>query len=224
MTKPNLIIGFGANHRCLEGRGRTPILFTKSNNCLLQDGGTIEVPADTSMIWAEVELAVVIARRTKHVAYEDAPAHIMGFTVANDVNRLNIYKRSEDLAFGKCCDTFLPLLPGATAVDPRDLRARSYVNGELVQDCTSADLIFDVWRCVSYASRYCTLDEGDVILTGTSCGAKRRPLRDGDVVVCEIDGIGRLTSHVHWQKEDRRHRPTSPRQPTLPGQEPASAR
>ena len=181
-------------------RSHTPILFTKSNNCVIGDGDTITIPGDTKMVWAEAELAVVIGRRASRVSYEEAREHILGYTIANDVNRLNIYNRSEDLAYGKCCDTFLPLKHEAHDVDPFDLKVTSHINGKRVQECSSKDLIFDPYKAVSYASRYLTLEPGDVVITGTDHKAKERPLRDGDHVIIEIEGLGRLSNDVQWEK------------------------
>lgn len=202
IKKPNIILGFGGNHRCMfNKRKRTPVLFIKSNNCITGNETDIIVPSDTKYIWAESELAVVISKRTNNVTYEEAHKYIKGYSICNDVNRTNILKRSEDLAYGKCCDTFLPL--GDTLISPdtdvTNLRVTSYVNGNIVQDCNTSDLYYDIYKCISYASKYITLEEDDIIITGASAGCRKIHLKDGDIVKVEIEKIGSLINYVKWK-------------------------
>jgi 2-keto-4-pentenoate hydratase/2-oxohepta-3-ene-1,7-dioic acid hydratase in catechol pathway len=155
----------------------------------------------------ECELAVVIGRACKNVTRERALEYVLGYTCANDVSARDWQKRygGGQWCRGKTFDTFAPLGPRLVTrdeiPDPNALRIGTIVNGERVQDETTADMIFDVPRLIEFLSGNTTLVPGTVILTGTPHGvgmAKTPPrwLKPGDLVTVEIEGIGQLTNPV----------------------------
>jgi 5-oxopent-3-ene-1,2,5-tricarboxylate decarboxylase/2-hydroxyhepta-2,4-diene-1,7-dioate isomerase len=146
----------------------------------------------------EGELAVVVGRRMKGVPIEDALSHVAGYTCANDVG-MHDFRHADRGAMlrVKGQDGFLPLGPvlvPATAFDPTDYTLRTYLNGEVVQEATAGDLEFGVAYQLADLCRLITLEPGDVILTGTP--ANSRPMRPGDLVEVEIEGIGRLANTI----------------------------
>lgn len=207
---PGKVIGIGLNYRshALEVGApipKNPLLFAKFNSALLGHGGTIRVnQAVTQAADWEVELAVIIGHTLSCASREQAQAAIFGYTVANDVTARDIQFSDVQWTRSKCLDTFGPLGPWMvppSAIDPANARLRAYVNGALMQDGNTSDMIFDVLELLSFCSWNFTLRPGDVILTGTppGVGAFRSPpiyLRHGDVVEVEIDGIGRLGNTI----------------------------
>ncbi|GAA2232526.1 fumarylacetoacetate hydrolase family protein [Rarobacter faecitabidus] len=172
-----------------------PLLFLKPNTAVVGPDDPIQLPSWSREVHYEAELAVVIGRVARNVEPEDALGHVLGYTVANDVTARDIQNSDDQWTRAKGFDTSCPLGPWiSTDVDPEDLRVTTRVNGELRQDATTADLIFDVPFLVSYISKVFTLLPGDVILTGTPAGVGS--LKQGDVVECEIEGIGVLRSPV----------------------------
>ena len=153
-------------------------------------------------------LPVVIGRRAKNIEPEAALDHVLGYTCANDVSARDwqIEKQKKQWARGKSFDTFCPLGPCLVTkdeiADPNRLRVRSILNGEVLQDANTSDMIFNIPALISDLSRSLTLLPGTVILTGTpdGVGFTRQPpvfLRQGDVIVIDIEGIGSLTNPVH---------------------------
>ena len=149
----------------------------------------------------EGELAVVVGRRMKGVALDDALAHVAGYTCANDVG-MHDFRHADrgSMLRVKGQDGFLPLGPElvpADEFDPTSYTLRTFLNGEVVQEATAGDLLFPVAYQLADLSRTITLEPGDVVLTGTP--ANSRPMRPGDVVEVEITGLGRLTNEiVEW--------------------------
>ncbi|MDK2794128.1 MAG: hypothetical protein PWP75_757, partial [Caldanaerobacter sp.] len=143
----------------------------------------------------EGELAVVIGRKAKNVSIEEAKNYILGYTIANDVTARDLQAKDGQWTRAKSFDTFLPIGPWiVTDLDPTSLNITTYVNGEVKQKSNTRHLIFNVPTLVSFISHIMTLNPGDVILTGTPSGVG--PLKPGDVVTIEIEGIGRLTNRV----------------------------
>jgi 2-keto-4-pentenoate hydratase/2-oxohepta-3-ene-1,7-dioic acid hydratase in catechol pathway len=186
-----------------------PVLFLKATTALIGDGETILLPAvGPDQVDYEAELAVVIGRRAKNIEPEAALDHVLGYTCANDVSARDwqIEKQKKQWARGKSFDTFCPLGPCLVTkdeiVDPNRLRIRSILNGQVLQDANTSDMIFNIPALISDLSRSLTLLPGTVILTGTpdGVGFTRQPpvfLREGDVIVIDIEGIGSLTNPVH---------------------------
>lgn len=207
---PGKVIGVGLNYRshALEVGAaipQNPLLFAKFNSALIGHRGTVFVNgAVTKAADWEVELAVIVGRTLNCASREEAEAAIFGYTVANDVTARDIQFSDVQWTRSKCLDTFGPLGPWIVppiAIDPANARLRAYVNGVLMQDGSTSDMIFDVPELLSFCSWNFTLRAGDVILTGTppGVGAFRQPpiyLRHGDVVDVEVEGIGRLSNTI----------------------------
>ncbi|MCM2317419.1 MAG: fumarylacetoacetate hydrolase family protein [Thermoanaerobaculia bacterium] len=172
-----------------------PILFLKPPSSLLAPGGAIEMPAASSRVDFEGELAIVIGRRAKNVDAARWREFVFGFTCANDVTARDLQKKDVQFTRGKSFDTFCPLGPWIeTDLDPSDLAIRTRVNGESKQDGRTSQMVFQPAALIAFISSIMTLEPGDVILTGTPSGIG--PLADGDTVEVEIDGIGTLRNHA----------------------------
>jgi 5-carboxymethyl-2-hydroxymuconate isomerase len=184
----------------------TPLVFAKFPSSLVADGQPIRVDgALTQRVDWEVELAVVIGERCRRIKAADAQQYIFGYTVANDVSARDLQFGDGQWVRGKSLDGFCPLGPHVVTVeeipDPQALQLRTTVNGAVVQNSSTAEMIFGVFELIEYCSHSFTLEPGDVILTGTpwGCGEfmdPRRSLEDGDVVAVSVDGIGTVTNRV----------------------------
>jgi len=182
-----------------------PLLFGKFANTLIAPGEAIVLPPESTHTDAEAELAVEIGRAGRRIAEDDALDFIAGYRCANDVSARNLQYGDKQWLRGKGFDTFCPLgdrlVPVSELGDGSGLRVVQRLNGELLQDGNTADLVFGVRRLVAHASSFCTLEPGDLILTGTpgGVGHARTPpvsLRPGDIVEVEIDAIGVLRNPV----------------------------
>jgi 2-keto-4-pentenoate hydratase/2-oxohepta-3-ene-1,7-dioic acid hydratase in catechol pathway len=183
-----------------------PLVFAKFPSSVIGGDEPIRLPLDlTQRVDWEVELAVVIGRRARNVATEDALGHVYGYTVANDVSARDLQFADGQWVRAKSLDSFCPIGPVLVTADeipdPQALRLLCRVNGEVVQDATTDLMVFGVAELISFCSHSFTLDPGDVLLTGTpwGCGEfmdPRRSLAPGDVVECEIGGIGTLRNPV----------------------------
>ena len=175
-----------------------PSYFLKPTTTLNGHRGVLRRPRGTEFLNYDGELAVVIGRRMKGVAEEDVLSYVDGYACANDVG-LHDFRHADrgSMLRVKGQDGFLPIGPElvwADAFDPTDFRLRTYLNGEVVQEGGSDDLIFTVAYQLADLCRLITLEPGDVVLTGTP--ANSRPMEPGDTVEVEIDGLGRLTNTV----------------------------
>lgn len=180
-----------------------PVIFFKAADTVVGPNDTVLVPRGSKKTDWEVELAIVIGRTARYLpSHEEALAHIAGYAVSNDVSEREFQiERGGTWDKGKNCETFNPLGPWFVTADevpdPQALALRTWVNGALKQDGSTADQIFPVAEIVRYVSQYMTLYPGDVINTGTPAGvAMGQPepkpyLRPGDVVELEIGGLGR---------------------------------
>lgn len=209
VTDPQKIICLGLNYRDhAEETGQeiptAPMWFAKFANSLIGSGGDILLPAAHSeCVDYEAELALVIGRPARNVAVEDALSHIAGAMPFNDVSARDLQLQNPLWTSGKAIDTFAPCGPALTTLDQiKSLQAlglRTRVNGELLQEGTTANLIFGPAEVIAWLSRTMTLLPGDIIATGTPAGvgvAQGRFLRDGDTVEVEIDGLGTLLNSV----------------------------
>lgn len=183
-----------------------PVVFTK--NVTAVNGPYADVPVDskvtTQFDW-EAELAVVIGRGGRHIAEADALSHVFGYTVANDLTARDIQRRHKQFFLGKSLDASCPLGPWIVTADeirdPQDLEVRCWVNGVLKQDGNTRQQMFTVARTIALLSVTMTLEPGDIISTGTpeGVGFARTPpefLAPGDVVECEVSGIGRIRNRI----------------------------
>jgi len=207
VARPGKVVCIGLNYRDhAEETGAEipaePIIFMKAVNTVVGPEDDVLIPRGSEKTDYEVELAVVLKARAR---YLDSPAEahglIAGYAISNDVSEREYQlERGGTWDKGKSCETFNPLGPHLVTADeiadPQDLGLRLWVNGELRQDGTTADMIFGVDHLIWYLSQFMVLDPGDVINTGTPAGvAMARPgtpyLRKGDLVEIEIDGLGR---------------------------------
>jgi 2-keto-4-pentenoate hydratase/2-oxohepta-3-ene-1,7-dioic acid hydratase in catechol pathway len=182
-----------------------PLIFGKFENTLIGPGEAIVLPPEATHVDSEAELAVEIGRRGHRISADDALDHIRGYRVANDVSARNIQYAESQWTRAKGFDTFCPLsteiVPVAELGNGSGLQVVQRLNGAVLQDGNTNDLIFDVPFIVAFVSRVFTLEPGDLILTGTPSGVgwAREPkvsMKDGDVVEVEVEGIGVVSSPV----------------------------
>jgi 2-keto-4-pentenoate hydratase/2-oxohepta-3-ene-1,7-dioic acid hydratase in catechol pathway len=172
-----------------------PLIFMKPPSSLIGSGEAIVLPAISERVDFEGELAVVIGRRCRNVAEADAMGVIGGYTILNDVTARDLQKKDGQWARAKGFDTFAPCGPRlVTDLDPTDLAIKTLVNGELRQAGRTSQFIFSIPRVIAFISRAMTLEEGDVISTGTPSGVG--PLKPGDTVEVWVEGIGSLINPV----------------------------
>jgi 2-keto-4-pentenoate hydratase/2-oxohepta-3-ene-1,7-dioic acid hydratase in catechol pathway len=197
---PSKIVAIGRNYADhAKERGKPvpkePLLFLKPPSALVGPGEPILHPGWAGRVDHEAELGVVIGRRARAVAVEQALEHVFAVTCVNDVTARELQERDVQFTRAKGFDSFCPIGPClATGIDLGAARVAGRVNGELRQDGCTADLIFPVAFLVSYVSRVMTLEPGDIISTGTPAGVG--PIRPGDVVEVEVDGVGVLRNPV----------------------------
>lgn len=189
-----------------------PTFFNKQVTCVVGPGADVHMPRVSTFLDYEAELAVVIGRRCRHVSPEDARDAIAGYTCANDLSVRDWQGKAKTMTLGKSFDTHGPLGPWLVTEDelgdPHDLRIRGYLNDELRQDSSTAEMVFDCFEQVSHLSEAFTLEPGDTIATGTPSGVAlgRPPIRDhllkvGDTFRVEIEGIGTLANTVVEEPE-----------------------
>jgi 2,4-diketo-3-deoxy-L-fuconate hydrolase len=210
VPRPPKIICIGLNYRDHAAEGDVPIpdeppLFAQFANSLIGPGETIVVSALTSKPDYEAELAVVIGAGGADIPVGEALAAVAGYTCCNDVSARDLQFQNMQWMRGKAIDTFLPMGPWLVTADeipdPNALGIRCSINGELLQDSNTSDMVWSVAELVAFISTTITLEPGDVIATGTPAGVggvrvPPRFLRDGDAVTVEIDGLGALTNPV----------------------------
>lgn len=182
-----------------------PIYFTKAATSLLGHRGSVIRHAATKQLDYEAELAVIIGRGGRAIAPERVMDHVFGYTVCNDVSARDLQHRHKQWFLGKSLDTAFPVGPWIVTKDevpdPHALRVACRINGETRQDATTADLIFDIPTCISVFSQGITIEPGDLFATGTpeGCGFALNPprfLNPGDVMECEVKGVGSLVNPV----------------------------
>jgi 2-keto-4-pentenoate hydratase/2-oxohepta-3-ene-1,7-dioic acid hydratase in catechol pathway len=198
---PSKIVCVGKNYRAhaaeMGGDVPTePLFFLKPSSSVIGPGEPIRLPSDLSdEVHHEAELAVVIGALLQRVSPDEARAGILGYTAANDVTARDWQRRESQWFRAKGFDSFCPLGPAITTdLDPADLRVRCLVDGEVRQDGTTADLVWDVATLVSEISQVVTLLPSDVVLTGTPAGVG--PLQAGQTVRVEVEGVGVLENPV----------------------------
>jgi 2-keto-4-pentenoate hydratase/2-oxohepta-3-ene-1,7-dioic acid hydratase in catechol pathway len=211
VANPSKIICIGLNYADHAAEAGVdvpdaPVVFAKFPNALIGPTGDIRYRSrDVSQLDFEAELAVVIGSTCSLVKEADALDHVFGYTILNDISARDAQFADGQWVRGKSFDTFAPVGPAITTRDEisdvQQLGVRCLVNGEVMQDGSTADMCFGVAELVSYLSRFITLVPGDVIATGTPAGIgfTRNPmvlLGDGDVVVTEIDQLGQLRNVV----------------------------
>lgn len=188
-----------------------PLLFAKTGNALSGHGHPVRLPAASAQVDYEAELAVIMGRACRNVTPTDALSFVAGYTCANDVSARDFQFSDGQWYRGKSCDSFGPIGPWivtpAEVGDPHDVGIRLRLNGKLLQDSNTSNLIFRIPELISFISRYVTLMPGDVISTGTppGVGFARKPplyLKPGDQMEVEIDRIGVLVNPVEAIEAD----------------------
>ena len=194
------VVGIGRNYAAHAAElgnevPAEPLMFLKPNTSVVGPGDPIFYPRQSSNVHYEGELAVVIGRICRDVPVERVQDVVYGYTVGNDVTARDLQKSDVQFTRGKGFDSFCPLGPWIeTELDTSDLRVTTHLNGDLVQDGSTKDLIFDIATLVAHITSVMTLLPGDVILTGTPEGVG--PMNPGDEVEVAVTGIGSLTNKV----------------------------
>ena len=204
VQRPGKIFAIGLNYadHIAESRMETPqdqVWFTKAVTSINGPFDPIEVPFSTSYVDYEAELVAVIGTGGRRISAENAASHVFGYCVGNDVTERMWQHRTPQWSLGKSFDTHAPIGPWITTSDeiddPHALELRCLVNGDVRQASNTTHLVFDIWQQIEHLSQAMTLEPGDLIFTGTpgGIGAAMDPrvfLNPGDIVRCEIDGLG----------------------------------
>jgi 2-keto-4-pentenoate hydratase/2-oxohepta-3-ene-1,7-dioic acid hydratase in catechol pathway len=198
------------NYRDHAAEGNNPIpevptIFAKFQSAITGHRHPIVLPKNSSKPDYEAEFAVVIGKGGRHIPEADWRKHVFGYTITNDVSARDFQSATSQWMIGKTFDTFAPIGPAVVTADeiedPHNLRISLTLNGEVMQDSNTNNLIFGVPRLISYLSSVFTLETGDIIATGTPAGvgfARKPPrwLRPGDECRIQIQGLGELVNPV----------------------------
>ena len=213
VPRPGKLLCIGLNYRDHAKESNMPlpekpIIFSKFSSAVIAPGEPVTLPAGSQKVDYEAELAVVIGRRAKNVKAERAYDHVLGYTAFNDVSARDFQFSDGQWQRGKSCDTFAPMgqsiVTTDTITDPHKLAIKLILNGEIMQDSNTDQLIFGVPQLIEFISETITLEPGDVIATGTPAGvgfARNPPvfLKPGDEMEVMIEGIGGLNNPVTGQ-------------------------
>lgn len=209
VPNPSKFLAIGMNYRkhvqeALDAGIKVPdsqVWFNKQVSCVNGPFDPVHLPRASDHVDYEAELGVVIGQRCRHVSVSDAPSVVAGYLVCNDVSVRDWQMRAPTMTLGKSFNTHGPIGPWIVTADevadPHALRLRMLVNGELKQDVSTGEMIYNIWDQIAYLSTVMTLEPGDLIATGTPSGvgvAKKPPQfrQPGDVMRVEIDGIGHI--------------------------------
>jgi 2-keto-4-pentenoate hydratase/2-oxohepta-3-ene-1,7-dioic acid hydratase in catechol pathway len=207
ITRPSKIVALGRNYAAHAAEAGyeppdEPIIFAKAPSSIIGPGEEVIYPDTVTRLDPEIEMAVVVGRRAKDVAEDEAMAFVAGYTILNDMTARN--RQMRDIEAGdpwfltKSYDTFTPLGPYLVMTDeisdPHNLQITLTVNDEVRQDASTSHCIFKTARVISYISSIMTLEPGDVIATGTPGGIA--PVQRGDTMRCEIGGLGTLVNRI----------------------------
>ncbi len=200
-VKPSKIVGVGLNyidhiHEMGMEKPHEPVIFLKPLTTVIAHNDKIIYPSHmSSRVEFEGELAVIIGKKARLIKPEDAHRYIFGYTIINDVTARDLQLKDKQWTRAKSFDTFSPLGPFVvTDIDPHNLKIQTRLNGEIKQDSSTANMIFNVYELVSFISGIMTLLPGDVIATGTPSGVSKMEV--GDVVEVTIEEIGTLRNFV----------------------------
>ncbi|MBE3556711.1 MAG: fumarylacetoacetate hydrolase family protein [Firmicutes bacterium] len=208
VTHPEKILCVGLNYKSHAAEAKmevpeTPVLFSKFNNALASHGEQISIPKGAQKIDYEAELVVVMGRKARDVAPDEALSYVFGYTVGNDLSARELQFRTGQWLLGKSLDGFAPVGPYLVTADelanPDELNIECRVNGGLRQSANTNEMIFNCATLISYASQYMTLQPGDILFTGTPEGvimgypeSEQVWLRPGDEIEVSIERIGTL--------------------------------
>ena len=207
---PQKIVCIGLNYRDHAAEVNLPLpehvtAFAKYANSLVGNGAPIEIPRESDKVDYEAELAVVIGKRGRHIPLERAYDHVAGYTIVNDVSVRDYQMRTSQWMLGKVFDTHAPCGPAIVTTDeipdPQTLAIRCSIDGEMLQDSNTSNLVFTVPMLIAELSSIMTLEPGDIIATGTPAGVgtsrtPKRWMRAGERVRVEIEKIGALENPV----------------------------
>ena len=216
VPRPGKLICIGLNYRDHAKESNMPlperpVVFSKFSSAVIGPGEPIVIPATSQQVDYEAELAVVIGRRAKNVKADRAYDYVLGYTAFNDVTARDFQFADGQWQRGKSCDTFAPMgqtiVTTDTITDPHKLSIKLTLNGEIMQDSNTDQLIFGVPQLIEFISESITLEPGDVIATGTppGVGFARKPpvfLKPGDQVEIFIEGMGGLGNPVVAEQEN----------------------
>ncbi len=198
--RPSKIIALGLNYRDHARElhmplPEEPLIFLKPPSSIIGPEETIVRPPQSKRVDYEAELAVVIGKKGKNIAAEEALDYVLGYTCFNDVTARDLQQKDGQWTRAKGFDTFAPVGPWIeTDLDPNNVRVEAYLNGKCRQSSSTQELVFSVPQIISFVSQIMTLMPGDVIATGTPPGIG--PLASGDVIEIKIQGIGVLKNTV----------------------------
>lgn len=213
VPRPGKVFAIGLNYadHIEESKMATPehqVWFTKAVTSINGPYAPVQIPKISGFVDYEVELVAVIGKGGKHIPAEKASEHIFGYAVGDDVTERFWQHRTPQWSLGKSFDTHAPFGPWITTTDAvadvHDLDIRCWVNGELRQNSNTRHLVFDVFKQIEHLSQAMTLEPGDVIFTGTPGGIgaamdPRQFLKAGDVVRCEIEGLGHIENRFELE-------------------------
>lgn len=201
---PSKIVAVGLNYRdhaqeLNQKIPENPILFLKPKSAVIGPGEPIILPSQSQRVDYEAELAVVISRRAKNVKPEKACDYILGYTCFNDVTARDLQVKDGQWTRAKSFDTFAPIGPWIeTELDPSHLQIQAILNGKIVQNSNTENLIFSVPDLIAFISSVMTLEPGDVIATGTPSGIG--PMKPGDEIMIKVEEIGELINPVNGSR------------------------
>ena len=216
VPRPGKVVAAGVNYKTHASEGGRdapdhPILFAKLTTSVIGHGGEIRWdPRLAHAVDFEAELAVVIGRTCRRVNEAEALDYVGGYTCLNDVSARDLQFSDRQFVRSKSLDTFCPMGPWLVTPDevgdPQSLRVRCLVNGEVMQDASTSEMVFGVAQLVSFCSQAFTLEPGDVIATGTPSGVgwfrePKRMLGEGDEVVVDIERVGRLVNVCREERD-----------------------
>ena len=199
---PSKVVAIGLNYKSHLGDRPTPKVpepFFKTTSSVIGPGEAVVIPRDAITegvkVQPEAELSLVIGKRCKGATKANALSYVLGYTCGNDISARDWQRNDLQWWRAKSCDTFTPLGPFiVTDLDPGNLHLIGRINGKVVQDQVTSDLLYDVPTIIEFVSRVMTLEPGDVIMTGTP-GAPG-DIHEGDVMEIEVEGIGVLSNPV----------------------------
>ncbi|MDA1188745.1 MAG: fumarylacetoacetate hydrolase family protein [Chloroflexi bacterium] len=195
---PGKIIAIGLNYSDHLGDRKAPEVpepFFKTVSSMVGPGDTIVLPREATKVQEEAEVAIVIGKQCKNATVDNATDFIFGYTCANDVSERNWQKNDLQWWRAKSSDTFGPIGPYiATGLDPANIGVSCRINGRVVQDGNTKNLIHSIPKIIEFISRVMTLEPGDLILTGTP--GIPEDINDGDSVEVEVEGVGILANSV----------------------------
>lgn len=200
-AEPSIMVACGLNYMAtVEHMGMAtpeePALFFKPVTTMVDPGGDIIYPPISQDLRHEAELCCIIKREAKNVPEEKALDYVLGYTCGNDLGLMDLVKKDGRVTRAKGFDTSSPLGPFlVTGIDPHNVTIKARVNGKTIQDSNTSEMIFSLEKIISHITAFMTLHPGDVVFTGTPEGG-HYPVKVGDIMEVEIEGIGILKNKV----------------------------